>query len=177
MGNGSFRDGIGVKGHLTIRIFDAKTKALLQTIDTPNKIMFFAADVLVELIAQRASDPAPSADRIFSMRFGSANTPPTRSDSNLGVFVIGKALADVNKITGVPGELEFTATLDATEANGTTLQEAGLFTAGNAGTPTPSDAPGINPGNPRMFARQIFPAVAKTAAIVVQASWRIAFTA
>lgn len=176
-GKAEFMSQIAMRGDLTVVVRDAATGKIKKRIEIRNKITFLAADVLVELIAQRASDPTAAYDSMFSMRMGSSNTPASRSDSNLGAFVVGKQLADVNKITGVPGELEFTATLGASDGNGSTLQEAGLFTRGSAGSPTPSDAPGTAPGNPRMFARQIHPPIPKTAAIVLDYSWRIAFTA
>ncbi len=86
-------------------------------------------------------------------------------------------MLDVNKVTGVPGELQFIATLGAADANGATLQEAGLFTRGSAPVPTPSDPPGTGPGDVRLFARQIHPQVPKTSAISVEYDWRIGFSA
>ena len=170
-------DGIPMRGDLTVVVKDATTGEIKKRIEIRNKITFLAADVLVELLAQRATDPVPGYNSIFSMRMGTSNTPASRADTNLGAFVIGKELTDVDKVTGVPGELQFSATLEAADANGSTLQEAGLFTKGDAGVPTPSDAPGTAPGDPRMFARQIHPAIIKSVAITVEYSWRIAFTA
>jgi hypothetical protein len=170
-------DGIKMRGRLIVTVRDGLTGRMLKRIDIRNKITFLAADLLVELLAQRGTDPPPLQDSMFSMRMGSSNTPASRADSNLGAFVIGVQLNDVNKVTGVPGELQFLATLATTDANGNTLQEAGLFTRGSAGSPTPSDAPGTAPGNPRLFARQIHPPVVKTVAISVEYDWRIAFTA
>jgi hypothetical protein len=170
-------EGIPMRGDLRIVVCDALTGKQLRRIEIRNKITFLAADIMTELLAQRATDPTASYDQIWSMRMGLSNTPASRADQNLGSFHIGKQLYDVNKITGVPGELEFTATLAATEANGVTLQEAALFTRGDAVTPTPSDLPGTAPGKVRMFCRQIHPAVPKTSAIVINYSWRLAFTA
>jgi hypothetical protein len=173
----NFYDGIPMRGDLTIIIRDAKTRKKIRKIEIRNKITFLAADMLVELIAQRTptADPAPAQQRLYSMRMGLSNTPAARSDTNLGTFEIGKVLTDVNKITGVPGELELTAELEAGEANGVTLQEAGLFTAGTA--ESTSDVPVATPGGTRIFSRQIHPAIPKTSAIVLDYSWRIAFTA
>src|SRR5262249_22303337 len=132
--------GIKMSGHLRVTIREGNHGKVLRRIEIRNKITFLAADLLVELLAQRATDPAPVQDSMFSMRMGSSNTAASRSDTNLGAFVIGVQLLDVNKVTGVPGELQFLATLGTGDANGNTLQEAGLFTRGNAGSPTPSDA-------------------------------------
>lgn len=162
-------------GTVAITVRDAKTRKVKQRIKIRNKITFLAADVLVELIAQRTTDPVPGRGLIYSMRMGTSNTAAARSDTNLGAFVIGKALGDVGKVTGAPGEIQFIATLDSGDANGFTLREAGLFTAGLA--PSTSDAPGTGPGDTRLFARQVYPDIPKTAAVVVDYSWTIAFTA
>ena len=172
-------DGIPMRGDLTILVRSAITGKQIRRIAIRNKITFLAADVLVEMLAQRAADPLPAYDQVWSMRMGLSNTAASRSDQNLGAFAIGKQLLDVNKITGVPGELEFTATLESTDSNGVTLQEAGLFTRGSAPAPTASDPPASPPipGGVRLFARQTHPAIPKTSAIVLEYSWRIAFTA
>jgi hypothetical protein len=167
-------DGIPMMGTIALWVRDAKTGLVLRHFEIRNKITFLAADVLVELIAQRASDPVPARDLVYSMRMGSSNTAAARSDTNLGAYIIGKQLADVNKVTGAPGELTFTATLATGDANGNTLREAGLFTAGAA--PSTSDVPGTTPGVTRMIARQVHPDVPKTTAIAVDYSWTIAFT-
>lgn len=177
------QDGIGMKGILSVRVRDAETGKQLRHFEIRNKITFLAADTLVELWAQRATDPNPLYDSIYSMRMGSANTPASRADTNLGAYIIGAQLADVNKVTGIAGELQFIATLGTGDANGVTLQEAGLFTRGDAGTPNPigvssiSDPPSTIPGKPRMVAHQVHPPIPKTAAITVEYSWRVAFTA
>jgi hypothetical protein len=183
-----FSDGIKMRGDLRIIVRDSATGRRLRTIEIRNKITFLAADVLVELLAQRATDPQPpgfpiaaapvkTPNELFSMRMGSSNVPASRADTNLGAFVVGKQLLDVNKVTGVPGELELIASLGAADANGVTLQEAGLFTRGSALAPSPSDPPGTVPGQPRLFARQIHPAIPKSTAISLDYSWRIGFSA
>lgn len=162
-------------GTLRIAVRDAKTRKIKRRVTIKNKITYLAADVLVELIAQRASDPAADRQRMFSMRMGSSNTAASRSDTNLGAFVIGVELLDVNKVTGAPGELQFLATLETGDGNGNTLREAGLFTAGSA--ESVSDVPGTGAGVTRMFARQTYPDIPKTSAITIDYSWTIAFTA
>lgn len=166
---------IPMMGTIAITVRDATTRAIQRQLTIRNKITYLAADVLVELLAQRTTDPAPASGLVYSMRMGSSNTAAARSDTNLGAYTIGKALGDVDKITGARGEIQFLATLEAGDANGTTLREAGLFTAG--GTPSTSGTPGITPGACRMLARQVYPDVAKTISIVVDYSWTIAFTA
>lgn len=167
--------GIPMMGTISMVIRDAKTRRVKRRLTIRNKITYLAADVLVELIAQRTTDPAPAQDLVYSLRVGTSNTAASRSDINLGSFVFGTALVDVNKITGGPGELSFVATLESGDANGVTLAEAGLFTAGVS--PSVSNSPGINPGDTRMIARQVYPGIPKTSAIVIDYSWTISFTA
>jgi hypothetical protein len=169
------QDGIPMMGTMRVAIRDVKSGRVLRRFEIRNKITFLAADVLVELIAQRASDPVPGRDLVYSMRMGTSNTAAARSDTNLGAFIIGKVIGDVGKINGAPGEITFVATLGTGDANGSTLREAGLFTAGAA--PSTSDVPGTTPGVTRMIARQVHPDVPKTVAIAVDYSWTIAFTA
>lgn len=169
------REGIPMMGTISTTIRDAKTGKVLSRRTVRNKITYLAADILVELLAQRTTDPVPSRDLVYSLRIGSSNTAATRSDTNLGAFVFGMAMADVNKVNGAPGEITFTTTLGAGDANGNTLREAGLFTAG--ASPSTSDVPGTTPGVTRMIARQTHPDVPKTGGITVDYSWTIAFTA
>jgi hypothetical protein len=168
-------DGIPMQGTLCITVRDAKSSNVVRRHTIRNKITFLAADLLVELLAQRATDPVPTRDLIYSMRMGSSSTAAARSDTNLGAFVLGKVIGDVGKVTGAPGEITFIATLGTGDGNGTTFREAGLFSAGAA--PSTSDTPAITAGSTRMIARQVYPDVPKTIAIVVDYSWTIAFTA
>lgn len=171
-------DGIPMRGDLSILVRDARTRKVLKRIAIRNKITFLAADVLVELWAQRASgDLAPAANQLWSMRAGLSGTAASRSDTNLGAYAIGKALADVNKITGVQGNLQLTMTLESGDSNGVTLQEAGLFTrgVGLVGTAMSDTPDGTN--KIRMMARQVYPGIPKTSAITVEYSWQMAFTA
>lgn len=162
-------------GRVGLVIRDARTREIHRRFEIRNKITFLAADLLVELLAQRTTDPTPARNLVYSMRMGSSNTIAARSDINLGAFAIGKVLGDVGKVTGARGEIQFVATLDSGDANGTTLREAALFTAG--ASPSTSDTPGTAPGSTRMIARQVHPDVIKTISIAIDYSWTIAFTA
>lgn len=167
---------IPMVGTLSIRVRDAKTHRVKRRVTIKNKITYLAADVLVEMLAQRTgTDPAATTGRVYSMRMGTANTPAARTDTNLGAFSIGVQITDVNKVSGASGEITFIATLESGDANGVTLREAGLFTAGTA--PATNNAPGTTPGTTRMIARQIYPDIAKTSSVVIDYSWTISFTA
>ena len=175
-------DGIPMKGVLTVITRDAVTGKQLRRCEIRNKITFGAADTLVELWAQRTTDQPPLQNRIYSMRMGTADTVASRAHINLGAGVIGVQLTDVNKVTGIAGELQLIAILSASDANGYTLQEAGLFTQGNNPSPNPvGTSVVVDPvgatGTPRMVARQVHPPIPKTAAITIEYQWRLAFTA
>lgn len=163
-----------MRGTIEMTVRDATTRKAIRHVTIRNKITFLAADILVELIAQRSTDPTPSKDLIYSMRMGTSSIQPTRADTNLGAFAFGVALGDVGKITIAQGEISFIATLEAGDANGNTLTEAGLFTAG--ASPSVSDTPGVLPGVTRMFAHQVYPGIAKTSSVTVDYSWTISFT-
>lgn len=165
---------IPMKGTVRVTTRDATTREVLRVTEIRNKITFLTADILVELIAQRATDPAAARCAVYSMRMGSSNTAAARSDVNLGAFVIGKTIGDVGKVSGAQGEITFLATLASGDANGTTLREAALFTAGAA--PSTFDAPGTTPGTTRMVARQVHPDIPKTSAVVIDYAWTLAFT-
>lgn len=163
-------------GTIKMVVRDAKTGRVRRRVEVRNKITFFAADVLVELLAQRAGD-LPLQDFIYSMRMGTSSTPASRSDTNLGAFAIGVVIGDVGKVDAGPGSITFIATLESGDGNGNTLTEAGLFTAG--ASPSTSDSPSTTstPGTTRLFARQIYAPIAKTSAIVIDYAWTISFTA
>lgn len=171
---------IRMYGILTVVVKDSNG-SIIRTFTDNNKIMFNAADVIVALLAQRASDfpggrPAQIPNnQIYSMRMGTSNTAPSRNNTNLGNPIIGKVMGDNNKITVLPGEVSFSTTLELGDGNGNTFQEAGLFTKGS-GTGA-LDAPGILVTTPRLFARQVHPAIPKTNAISIEYTWKIAFTA
>lgn len=171
----TFRNTIPARGDICIKVKDAKTGKLLRRIEVRNTITFLFADVVLELLAQRASDPAASRNTIYTLRVGTGATAPTRTDTNLGNPVFGMIMDDSNKITGLPGELEFTSTLESGDGNGNTLTEAGLFTKGpTAGS---LDSPGSTGTSPRLVARQIHAGIPKTAALVLEYSWKISITA
>lgn len=168
-------EGIGLQGNLQIKVIDAATQELIRTIQIRNKITYLAADSLIECWAQRAGDAAPLNNKLYTLRVGTSNTAAARSDTNLGLPVFGVILADGNKVTGISGDLQIIATLGVGDANGNTLQEAGLFTKG-AGVGS-LDAPGITGAVPRLLAHQTHPPIVKTVAISLEYSWRISFTA
>ena len=168
---------VPLRGDLKIITRDAATKAIIDVWDKKNVITFLAADDLVRLLAPNASFGATIQEesQIKSMRFGTSNVAPQRSDTALSAEAIVSGtpvrveLLDANRLIGVGGTVEFTAVLDSTMANGVTLREAGLFTRGTADDPqTTSSA--------LLFAHQVFPDQPKTSAVELEFRWRISFT-
>jgi hypothetical protein len=111
----------------------------------------------------------PSDYQIASLQVGTNATPPTRGDVGLGapVPVIEggtKVLAPANRTLSLPtGELVISAQLLVGDALGPPLRvltEAGLLY-----------------GNGTLLARQVHPAIPKTALITVTYSWRLSVTA
>jgi hypothetical protein len=160
-----------MNGVLTIHVREGNQGRVLRTITKRNTITFDAGDVLRALLAQRAADDAAVDLQMGSMRFGTNSTTPTRYDTNLYTEITGvrKQFLDSNKVSGVSGEISFTATMAVGEGNGNTYQEAGLFTRGA----TWNDPVG---GSLMMFSRQIHAAIQKTAAVSLEYTWTIQFT-
>lgn len=166
-----FVSAVRMVGTLTIHVRDTKTGRILRTLTKRNTITYNAGNVMRALIAQRGTDFSATALQMGSMRFGTNNTSPTRSDLDLlgEDTAIRKQLLDVNKLNGVTGEISFQATLLAADGNGNTFCEAGLFTKG-----TVWDA---DVGSSlMMFARQIHGDIAKTSGLELDYNWTIQFT-
>lgn len=175
----TLRDKIQLHGKLKIQVKDAITGKVLKTIAINNQIMFRAADVIVNLLAQRAADGIIADSQMYTMRMGSGSATPVRSDTDLVAPLFGYKFTDSDKVTVVPGELSFAATMTALEGNSGSPSycEAGLFTKGaGTGVLDATDPLLSSAVAPRMFARQVHPAIAKTAAISLTYNWAIAFT-
>jgi len=166
-----FLSKVKMIGTLTIHVREAKTGRIVRTVIKENTITYDAGDVLRALLAQRATDPAAANLSLASMRFGTSNTAPTRSDTDLlaEVAAVRKQLLDINKTDGITGEITFQATLGTADGNGSTFQEAGLFTRGS----TWNDDVG---GSLLMFSRQVHSPIPKTSGFSLDYDWTIQFT-
>lgn len=168
----TIRSPLTMKGTLVIEVRTAARRRLLRRITKRNVITFDAGDIVRALVAQRATDPVAANFRMGSMRFGANNTPPLRSDTDLigEVVSVRKELTDLQKVDGLSGEISFTATLQTSDGNGNTFQEAGLFTHG-AGVFSANVG-----GNVKAFARQVHAPIAKTSGVVFDYTWTLQFT-
>jgi hypothetical protein len=155
-------NAVPVRGDITVTVRRADSGEKVRRIEIRNTITYVGLASLVQLWAQRAADPAASTLSMGSLRVGTGTTPPVKGNTALEAQVHSLALLDANKILQLtdPVELKIVATLGTGDANGSALTEAGLFTTGGT-----------------MVARQIYPAVNKSAAFVVDYEWRLSFTA
>lgn len=168
---------IPLRGDLTIIRRDALTQRILSVWDKKNVITFLGTDALVKLMAPNAALGATvqEENQIKSMRFGTSNITPQRTDTGLlaEAVVSGSPVriqfADANRIIGASGTVEFTATMASGYGNGVTYREACLFTRGTADDPLTST--GAVP-----FSRQVFPDQTKTSAVVLEFRWRVTYT-
>lgn len=172
---------ITIRGDLTVRVRSVAQQRVLRTFVIRNTVTYLGMGVVVQLLSQRLSPPddVPSALALKELWVGDGVVAPVRGDTALstaaaGGFIAKIALTDATKTPNIGGplfELGLLATLPANDpgndGNGSTLTEAGLYTAGDVGLAIPQ----------RLFARQIHPPIAKTAAIAVDYDWRIGFTA
>jgi len=168
---------INIRGDLKVTRRDAVTYAIISEWEKKNVITFGATDGLVKLLAPNLAFGATvqQETQLKSMRFGTSNLAPQRTDTDLSAEAIVGGnpvrvqLFDANRLIGAAGTVELVATLGAGDGNGVTYREAGLFTRGTA------DDPLVTTGSV-MFSHQVHPDQPKTAAVVLQYNWRLTFT-
>lgn len=178
MSHVSLVDAPGLRGDLSIYRRDARSGQLLDFWEKKNVIVYDAGVSLARLIAPNAAFGATiqQESQIKSMRFGTSNVAPQRSDVALGAeaSVAGVPIRiqflDADRVHGGAGVVEFVALLDSATGNGVTFREAALFTRGTADDPQTTTSS-------TMFSRQVFPDQPKTGIIELEFRWRITFTA
>jgi len=183
----AFVGTIPMRGDLRIIVRRADTGAVHWRYEIRNTITYVALKGLVNLIAQKTTLLDPADYKLAWLRVGTGVVAPVRSDVNLGITApdftfplqpLSLPLGDAEKYQTVSGpfELKCVTTLPSTEANGLNLTEAGLFTRGGTTVQVPGEYPVASGKYPELFARQIHPAIPKSASFVVDYDWRIAFT-
>lgn len=168
---------IGMRGDLSVIRRSASSGEILSFWEKKNVITFGAGVSIVTLLAPNVAFGvnAQLENQIKSMRFGTSNLAPQRSDTNLASEAIVSAvpvrvlLTDAQRIVGVAGTVEFVAVLDAATGNGVTYREAGLFTRGTADDPQTT-------AGAVMFSRQVYPDQPKTSIVELEYRWRVTFT-
>jgi hypothetical protein len=200
----AFTGTIPLRGDLRIVVRRADSGDVHWRYEIRNTITLVALRGVVNLIAQKnfilSGNPTdPINYRVSFLRVGGYLTagpvvpavPPVRADINLTYPAPSAAvpftiqLGDTEKTltTSNPFEMKINCTLGAGDLNGWELTEAGLFVRGGTlvTAPAPPVSPAVNLTDPtfypELFARQIHPAIPKSAAFVVDYDWRIAITA
>lgn len=170
---------LNLRGDLRIIRREASNGQILSVWEKKNVITFGATEGLVKLLAPNAAYGATVQEetQIKSMRFGTSNLAPQRTDTALASEAIDPStslpvrveLLDANRLVGAAGTVEFVAVLDPLTGNGVTYREAGLFTRGDNNDPQLTTFT-------TLFARQVYPDQVKTSAVQLEFRWRITFT-
>jgi hypothetical protein len=145
------REGIRVRGHVTIDILDGRTLKLLDRLEQDNLIVSDGRRYLGTLLKGAISAPTHVA-------VGTDNTAPASGDTALAAEVFRDFITQRITITDGARMRFF---LPTTAANGNTLTEAGLF------GPTPVSL---------MMARVTYTGIAKTTSIAINYAWDITFS-
>jgi len=170
-------ESIRVQGFLEVMRRDVATGRVLSAWERKNVITYAGLESINKLQAPNAAlgTNVQRENQIRSMRFGTVNTLPQRTDTSLlsegmvdGVPVRIE-LNDARRIVGAAGAVEYVATLAAGIGNGLVYREAGLFTRGT------EDDPVLTQGA-IMFSRQVFPDQPKNASVELEFRWRITYT-
>jgi len=180
----AFSNLIPIRGDLRVTVRHAASGTVKFTYEIRNTVMYSGLKSLVNLVAQKTTI-TPADYAIKYLRIGTGAVAPVRTDLDLtlpapnAVTPHTLVLGDAEKFltTVAPSfECKIITTLGTGDLNGLNLTEAGLFIRGTT-VPTPPGSPPIYGGfYPELFARQIFPAIAKTIANVVDFDWRLNFT-
>jgi hypothetical protein len=173
----SINNKLNIRGDLKIITRDSSTLKIVSVWEKKNVITFGATESLVRLMAPNAvlGPTVQQENQIKSMRFGTSNVAPQRTDTDLaaeatvGGNPVRIELTDANRLIGAAGTVEFVAVMDSLTGNGVTYREAGLFTRGDNDDPLLST-------NGTLFARQVYPDQTKTSAITLEFRWRVTFT-
>lgn len=182
-----FTDVFRFKGHLTVRVLDAKTRAEKQRFDLPNVIcigMLQAVERLMTFYDEVPSDPdygtVAKQNRLWAIYAGDDNTTPAYTDVALGNLLFKKrcdAIATGTPMAidvgGTTGLMEVQMTMESGEGNGSpnpTYREAGLYSRGD------QDDPASTSGA-RLLARRLHPPIEKDSSIAVEYTWQVLLTA
>ena len=146
---GKFKDKIRLHGKVTVRVFDAKTMDLLQSLSIENLVVNAGLQETLDLLFGLGGT-------VFGyLAVGSDNTAPAAGQTTLGNEIVRSDFDECSR----SGQVVTASTwFGASEGNGT-WRESGLFNAASAG---------------KMLARALFdPVITKDATKVVQVEWSI----
>ena len=142
------KEGAGIRGELHIAIHDAKTGELIREETIGNKIVTAGLNLVRDLLGGNNAAPTHIA-------VGTDNTAPVAGDTVLGTEVFRNVIT--RRILSAVA-VKFQLFIQASEANGNTLEEAGIFNASTLGD---------------MLSRVTYTPIIKTGAITVTLTWTI----
>lgn len=142
------KSGFALSGRLHILVKDAATGRVLRNEWTPNKIVTTGLDLVRDLLINTSAAPSHIA-------VGTDNTAPAAGDTALATEVFRNL---ITRRTASAQKATFQLFLDAGDANGNTLVEAGIFNRSAVGD---------------MLSRVIYAAIVKTAAVTATLTWEI----
>lgn len=174
------QNALRLSGDLEIRIYDVKDgqKKFIRRMRNHNQIVDSGRLAVMDLLCQWAAgtdfQKHPEWNQIWSLVAGTDPTPPTAGDTDVWMGVWTGVLdhaAECIILTAPTFEIFVDKTIPAPDAVGSSLCEAGLYTRGDNDDPSL-----ITPGTRRLYARQTHPPILKTATMVIEYRWHLAFT-
>lgn len=165
-----------VEGRLRVYAVNRQTGTRRKLVDDQNQVTNLHLTNLGELVTQQAAiDPVELAVHSLWIESSATALPAaTAADVGAAGIVVKRAVfdraTDVDAdLGGTPGLCQFRATLEADEANGSTIRAAGLYTRGD------DDDPVLSTGT-RLVCREVFAGIAKTSLIVLDFEWDVQYS-
>lgn len=159
-------------GMTVYEVKDGQTR-VLRRIQKKNQIVNNGREAMLLLLGQLGTAVPPNESQIWSLSAGTGGIPPQITDIGLATAVWTSVFVplEVSIVALAPStfEVQTTKTLPTTDANGSTLQEAGIFTRGD------NDDPSLA-GNRKLYCRQTHPPILKTSSIQIVYDWRLGVT-
>ena len=173
------KDAIKMYGVFGLRVFELRGGKFVQTrrIQKKNQITNQGRSNVLNLLcpATFGYDGLQDELKIKSIAVGTNSTPPTVADDDTTMVTVWREafdyISDCVVINNPPNDfmLSITKELPTTEANGSTLTEAGIFTRGD------ENDPDISVGM-QLYARQVHSPIIKTSVMSILYDWQLGIT-
>jgi hypothetical protein len=169
------RDAACLYGRFGMTVYDVKSgqPRVLRRIQKKNQIVNDGREVMLQLLGQLGTGILPVENQVWSLSAGTGGVPPIITDTQLYFPVWTGAFTPLEvAVVALPPstfEVQVTKTMLTTDANGNTLQEAGIFTRGD------NDDPSLA-GNRKMYCRQTHPPILKLVTMQIVYDWRLGIT-
>lgn len=150
-------DTTGISGIVDIEAVDTRTGDVVHRERVKNLFVTTGRNKLRDALAGSLASATDAQATHFAV--GTGSTAVTAADTALGSETTRNSMT---KTTTTAGQVVFNYFLSTSQANGSTLTEAGLFNAASSGT---------------MLARVVHTGIAKTSSIAITYTWTITITA